>query len=262
MTARIPDGAKIVFCALQDFQELKLPNPKIETLAKATGKPRRTIDFDLRWLREAGLIHIDWGQRQSTYRIAENWQTLLRKLCATEKIPVTQALRNVLRKACVTEPPLPYIQDFSSKTRTIEKEGSNVSPRKLSTHEEPADARALAVVKSPAPDLLRTLEQCLEIYQHAGSPIAPRRKQLCLQLMLSLSDDERARLPARLPNYLAYAVMHLWSDAQHTKKLENVLHDGDWDTDPALRDVPAPRKQSIIEQKTQEYLRRHAKGAS
>ena len=109
-----------------------------------------------------------------------------------------------------------------------------------------------------ASDLVRILEQCREIYRKLGRPLAPKHEQLAIQLMLSLDEEACARLPERLPNYLKWAALYLWSDPQHTKSLLNVLRDGDWDVELSQRNVPAPKKPSLIEQQTALYFARAA----
>jgi hypothetical protein len=98
------------------------------------------------------------------------------------------------------------------------------------------------------------LEEVCEIYELAGRPVAQKHRQLAVQLMLSMEVAERDRLPKRLPDYLKWATLYLWSDPQHTKSLLNVLRDGDWDVDLTMRKVPVPRKPSVMEEQKRIFL--------
>lgn len=193
MTARIPDGAKIVFCTLLDFQQLGLLNPRIETLAKATGKPRRTIDRDLVRLRQLGLIQIGWGQRQSSYRIAENWEILLRQNGATEPNPVTPEWRNTLRQNGATETSPPYlVQDSFLRHRE-----PPLAALESRTRESASANGHLPAAAAPPLSKKKTKttpsELCLELLSRHPHPQQPEKAEAELQRALQSASADIIR---------------------------------------------------------------------
>jgi hypothetical protein len=85
------------------------------------------------------------------------------------------------------------------------------------------------------PSVEPILAELDEIYRLAGAPIPEKHKQIAAQLLISISPEKRARVPA----YCKWALWSgKWPNPAKTKALVNVLRDGDWDVEPTARTLP------------------------
>lgn len=88
----------------------------------------------------------------------------------------------------------------------------------------------------PETDAVRIFEMLDDLYISAGLPIPPRHKQFCLQMLVSITDGRRMRVPRYVKHMLDSG---RWSSAAKTKSLKNLLADGDWDVPIIKRSLPA-----------------------
>jgi len=228
MSAPIPDGAKIVFCRLLDFQQIGFCNPKIETLAKKTGRSAQSAKRALRWLRQNGFLQVKWGQRQSTYQIAENWRILLGQNRPTEPNPVGSKSTNTLGQNRPTEISGPYYSSDSFYrqeaaaaalvSRTRERASANGQP---------------AAAAAPPSEKTKPSELCRELLSRHPHPQQPAKAEEELQRALQSASTEtiRERHAAWCSYWEAnpkHFVPHLW----------RWFADGDWLTTP--KKPPSP----------------------
>jgi uncharacterized protein YdaU (DUF1376 family) len=103
----------------------------------------------------------------------------------------------------------------------------------------------------PPPDVSSVLEELKSIYLRAGLPIAPRHEQLCLQMLIALH-------PSKLWKVLDYVKWQLlkghWRDSRTTKRLLNLLRDGDYDVELVERTLPKVSEKSSAEERHERFV--------
>jgi len=109
---------------------------------------------------------------------------------------------------------------------------------------------------------MNLLAEMEAIYKQAGVPISPQQRQLALQLLISLLEEEKTRVRERLPNFCKWALATgRWPSPAKTKSLVNVLRDGDWDVELTPRTVPVmteeTAKQRLLREQEERIMRRH-----